>query len=544
MKKRNRLIIVIIALFVLVVGLGVGFLLYINKVNNMTTPYFLASDNNEITLNGEDNISISLPRGTKVDIKNKAVEIDNQEYRQFVYEDKTYYVLQQFLELDRKDCVREKQLYTLRNHVLTSSYDTYKISDYLFKNTKVDISGYHELLDDGSVDYYYVNNTGYISSKYLAHEYYDTSLDSSIYSDCFFRSGGDPTKIDYYAKEKLDFKNNKMPDVVKALYINAEAICDTDDYVEIARKTSGINAFVVDIKDCYIDTQLAYNSNVAFDYAPSTSNIVNTYETYKENVKKLKDAGYYLIGRITAFKDDAFANDNPDEALMYNGHLYEYGFVKWPSIFSRKMWEYDLALAYEAAIDMGFNEIQFDYVRLPEDTEDVELRNVYDESHIEAITEFLRYACEYLHNIDVYVSADVFGETSGDDYTYFSAWSTSYGQFWPAISNVVDAISSMPYPDHFSSYSFDIPEPWYDVYDLMYRWGKATKYAQENTYDQAKCRTWIMAQSSDVYDVEYSPDFIADQIQGLKDAGVFDGYLTWNAASSEYRYNLYADVLD
>jgi hypothetical protein len=53
-----------------------------------------------------------------------------------------------------------------------------------------------------------------------------------------------------------------------------------------------------------------------------------------------------------------------------------------------------------------------------------------------------------------------------------------------------------------------------------------------------------MAQNSDVYDVVYGPDFVADQIRGLRDAGVCDGYMTWNAASSFYKYEQYAEVLD
>ena len=333
-----------------------------------------------------------------------------------------------------------------------------------------------------------------------------------------------------------------MPEKVNALYINAEAVPAVERYIEIADSTAGINAFVVDIKDCYIDTQLAYDSPVSKIYAPS--NIPNSYDDYKESIRKLKDAGYYVIGRITAFKDDSFAIDNPDEALLYDGRLYNYGSVKWPSIFSRKMWEYNVALGLEAVNEMGFDEIQYDYIRLPEDTEDVELRNAYDETRAQAVTNFLRYAAEYLHNAGAYVSADVFGETSGDSTSYFTCFVSSYGQFWPAISNVVDAISSMPYPDHFAPYAYGIEEPWSYPGDLMYSWGRATYYAQENTYDKAKCRTWIMAQDSDPYDVYYDADMIAAQIEGLRMAGVDDGYLTWNAASSTYKYSQYIDVFN
>lgn len=543
MKKKKILIIILSIIFVLIAVYG-AFLFYTIKEGNKTNPFYLSSNNTTLSINDIDGSTTTLPRGTLVNIKNKTKTIDEIEYRIFDYEDNTYYILEDNLVIDRKDAVLEKQMYALRSYTLTKDYDSYIISGQVNKNDLVDISGYHELLEDGTVDYYFVNNQGYMASKYLALEYYETALDSSIYSNCFYRSGGDPTQIEYYEKDNISFENNDMPDVVKALYINAEAISATDSYIEIAKQTEGINAFVIDIKDCYVDTQLAYNSPVGKLYAPSTYNIPNTYESYKENVKKLKDAGYYLIGRITAFKDDSFAIDNPDEALIYNGELYQYGFVKWPSIYSRKMWEYNVALALEAVNDFGFNEIQFDYCRLPEDVEGVDLRNKYDESRIEAINKFLRYASEELHNAGAYISADVFGETSGDDPNSFSAWATSYGQFWPAISNVVDAISSMPYPDHFSNYAYGVSEPWINVYDLMYCWGKATFNAQANTYTPAKCRTWIMAQDSGPYDVEYTPSFIYDQIQGLKDANVFDGYLTWNAASSMYKYNSYIDVFD
>lgn len=544
MKKKKILIFVLLFVIICLVSFVSIFIINKIKYDNLTSPYFLACDDTTLTLSGEDNLSISLPRGFKVDIKNKKIEINDVLYNQFVLNDDTYYVKDENIVIDRNDCVNEKELFTLRNHVLTKSYDSYIITGYVFKNEKVEVSGFHELLDDGSVDYYFVNNCGFIPSVYLSKEFYETALDASIYSDCYFDDGGDPTKIDYYKKDEISFENNSMPSIVKALYINAEAICAADEYIEVAKCTKGINAFVVDIKDCYVDTQLAYDSKIGKEYAPSTYNIPNSYDEYQENVKKLKDAGYYLIGRITAFKDDSFANDNPSEALEYNGGLYRYGYVNWPSIYSRKMWEYNVALALEAINDFGFNEIQFDYCRLPEDVIDVELKNTFNESRIEAICNFLSFAKEQIHNAGAYISCDVFGEISGNYSDRFSAWPTDYGQFWPAMSNIVDAISSMPYPDHFSNYSYDVEDPWINVYDLMYNWGKATYHAQEYTYYPAKCRTWIMAQDSNEYDVVYTADFIKEQIDGLKDANVFDGYLTWNAASDLDSYYDYVDVFD
>ena len=543
-KEAKKKLIMCLILAVLLVSLGGGILIrYLEENFSKTSTYYLASDQPTISLYDKDGNELIFFRGFEAQIKPKKAKVDEIEYNQLVYNDNVYYVADEYLVESRDQCVRETELYALRDHVLTKGYDDFHIADFIKKGTHLDISGYHELLNDGTVDYYEVNNTGYISSKYVAQQYYETELDSGIYADVYFSGGGSPEAIDYYHKEEFTPKT-LMPEKVNGLYINAEGIASADDYIALAKQTPGINAFVVDIKDCYIDTQLAYESSVAQQYAPSTYNIPNSYESYKANIRKLKDAGYYLIGRITAFKDDSFAIDNPDEALMYNGELYSYGSVKWPSVFSRKMWEYNVALGLEAVNDLGFDEIQYDYVRFPEDVEDVELRNSYDETRAQGVTNFLRYATEYLHNAGAYVSADVFGETSGDDASEFSAFVSYYGQFWPAISNAADAISSMPYPDHFAAYSYGISEPWNYPGELMYSWGKATFYAQENTYDKAKCRTWIMAQNSDPYDVVYGSSEIAAQIDGLRRAGVDDGYLTWNAAGSLYKYEQYASVLD
>jgi len=551
MKKKRRRIKIgrIILLLTIIVGIVAGVTFGIFKLidyleyTKKTQTMYLASKYKTISILDEDLLAHEFVRGTKVEVKEKPVKIDDAEYREFVIDDVKYHCSDDVLVSELRDCVKEDHLYTLRNSVITKDVDTYLIADYVKKNTEVSITGYKNLLEDGSVDYYEVNGVGYLSSDKLDYEYHKTSLDSSIYSDAYYY-GGDPTLIDYYEKQEVSFEDNKMPDVVRALYINAEGIRSVDSYIELA-KGSDINAFVVDIKDSYDDTQLAYDSPLKDIYAPSTSNIPNKYDDYKGYIKKLKDAGFYVIGRITAFKDDAFAYDNPSESLTLDGETYHYAYVYWPSIFSRKLWEYDVALGLEGVKEMGFDEIQYDYVRMPERVpEATDTKNKYSEGRAEAITEFLRYACEQIHLAGAYVSADVFGEISGWTTDESTAFVTSYGQFWPAISNVVDAISSMPYPDHFSGGSFGVSSPWANPGDIMYEWAKATYQAQKQTYSPAKVRTWIQAQDSDAYDIDYGQYEIKAQIDALKDADVYDGFMTWNAAGSLRKYREYIDVLN
>ena len=144
----------------------------------------------------------------------------------------------------------------------------------------------------------------------------------------------------------------------------------------------------------------------------------------------------------------------------------------------------------EAVELMGFNEIQFDYVRFPDSTwyyEDrgiIDFRNTYGETKAQAVQRFLMYATDILHEHNAYVSADVYGESA---YNYV----TAYGQYWTAISNVVDVISGMPSPDHFSAWGDWLP--WEHPYDTLYDWGEYVMIRQSETATPAIVRTWIQA---------------------------------------------------
>ena len=197
------------------------------------------------------------------------------------------------------------------------------------------------------------------------------------------------------------------------------------------------------------------------------------------------------------------------------------------------MWQYKVDLALEAVELMGFNEIQFDYVRFPDGTwyyEDWELdyRNTYNESKAQAVQRFLMYAADRLHDAGVYVSADVFGECA-------EAYVCSYGQYWPAISNVVDVISAMPYPDHYAASGDWLP--WEHPYDTMYGFGADAAERQTETASPAVVRTWIQCYNAFVEPYTYyGPSQVSDQIQALEDTGNTGGYMTWHGASSTGKY--------
>ena len=154
----------------------------------------------------------------------------------------------------------------------------------------------------------------------------------------------------------------------------------------------------------------------------------------------------------------------------------------------------------------------------------------------QAVQRFLMYACDRLHDKGVYVSADVFGECA-------EAYVCAYGQYWPAITNVVDAISAMPYPDHYGASGDWLP--WEHPYETLQAFGKKAAARQTEVPTPGAVRTWIQAYNAikEPY-TTYGPSQIAAQIKALRDTGNTGGYMTWNAASSVAKYRYISSALD
>ena len=480
-----------------------------------------------------------LPRGTKVQELEK-VQNENETYIKIKYEDQEYLVKEENLN---EDIVQEKEIYVRTPSILYENEDG-KILSQLKKGDKLEITGYDKLDVTGKVNMYKVKQDGiegYVYEKYLNQNEQEAlkNYDNGYYEIHLSRNdtlgGGDAASLDYYPYEKPIFKDNPMPEEVNALYINAQSVKNIDEYIEIAKQTK-INAFVVDIKD---NTSPAYKSEVMKKLSPTNyENAILEIDEYKAAIKKIKDNNFYAIGRITTFKDDYYAIDNPTDTIYdkRSNEPFNHNDSYWPSAYSRNVWYFNVELAKEAVNTMGFNEIQFDYVRFPDRTSYLEqyldYKNQYNETKAQALQQFVMYACDELHKLDVYVSIDVFAESAHQ-------YVTAYGQYFPAISNIADVISPMPYPDHFNEHQYGIENVvWTVPYELIYIW--ANNYVnerQQETTTPAIVRTWIQTYDTirEPY-IIYDNNKVSDQIKGLYDAGIKTGYITWNSGSSIYKY--------
>lgn len=527
------------------------------EIINETDMYVASASLNVDLYDLEYNKVDHIARGTKVDayekdLTNSLNEEDTNIYWKIDYNNIEYLMLKSDLVTNFENSVLEREKYVRTPVSIYKTGDDIELLGLINKGEKVEIIGFDKLLDDGKVSKYkikYNDIEGYVYEKYLVDTYDDAIKNydqDGTYQTHLARTdiygGGSGGNLDYYPYEKPVFEDNIMPNEVRSLYLNGGVLGNIDEYINLA-KQNNINAFVVDIKD---SGSPSYASKVMQELSPTNyNNAINSFEYYQSVIKKLKDNGFYVIGRITVFKDHYFAIDHPEYAIVNssNGALFSHNGSYWPSAYQRKVWEFNVRLAKEAVTEMGFNEIQFDYVRFPDRTYKLEangtmnMRNDYGEEKAQAIQRFLMYACDEIHSVGAYVSADVFGESA---YTYVAA----YGQYWPSISNVVDVISAMPYPDHFNTHDFGISEVvWTVPYKLMYTWGTYAANRQKEIPTPAIVRTWIQA-----YDTIKSPYIIYDatkiseQIQGLYDAGLRGGYMTWNSGSSLVKYNYIASA--
>ena len=492
-------------------------------------------------------------RGTTVEKFKDSEDINGKSYNKLVNaseilkqeeenKDAEYYMESDSLVKTKKEVVKEKIVYARTPSTIYKEASGPAIESFASKGSELKVIGYDELMKDGRVKKYkiaYVEGEaageGYVYGKYMvtnqeeADAVYEPVYEK-VKNDNYGMNlyGGKAAQLDYYPREAASIEGNEFCSDAKAMYINGTAAVKYSNYVKLIESTN-CNAAVIDIKDGY----LAYKSEVAKELSPrSYKTAYASVEDYKKGIDAYRNTGAYLIGRIVVFNDPIYAKDHPEDCIKYGGDS------GWPSAFSRNVWEYNVRLAIEAVKLFGFNEIQFDYVRFPESSYEMSrsgkanFRNAYDEEKGQAVQNFCMYAADSLHEEGAYMSVDVFGESA---YGYM----TAYGQYWPGIANVTDAISAMPYTDHMGA-----DGAWENPYSTMLAWSKKAKKQQDKIENPAAARTWITGYNTPHWNpvVDYDGKKLKDQVKALNKAGLTGGFIPWNAASDLGKYRQYKDV--
>lgn len=295
-------------------------------------------------------------------------------------------------------------------------------------------------------------------------------------------------------------------------------------------ETNQLNALVIDMKGdrgfipFKVDLPLA-------DRIGAQNTIL--IQNIKGLLNQLKTKDLYLIARIVVFKDDLLARAKPEWAVRTKGGgIYrDREKLRWVDPFNRDVWDYNIALA-KIAVELGFDEVQFDYVRFPDTRSGLFSKPANEDSRTQAITGFLEAAYRELSPLNAMVAADVFG------YVPWNHNDTDIGQKIVPITQAVDVVCPMLYP---SGYHLGIPKyrnPVQHPYQIVYL---SLQRAQERTgVSPLRFRPWLQAFRDYAFrGGPFKEDKMRTQLKAAEDFGA-SGWMFWNPRNV-YPTGLFAD---
>ncbi len=296
--------------------------------------------------------------------------------------------------------------------------------------------------------------------------------------------------------------------------------------------TTELNAMVIDVKNDH--GVMSYRSEIEIVQEAGANRSV-PIKNISEVMEELKKRDIYPIARVVVFKDPNLPEKRPEWAIQRNGGgvWRDNKRVAWVNPYEKKVWDYNIAIAKEAAL-VGFREIQFDYVRFPENAHRVDREAYYPGADGKpkdvAIQDFLVYAREQLEEYNVHIAADVFGVIA-------TSWGDSdrIGQTWEKIAPCVEYSCPMIYPSHYSPGYFGFPVP--DANPVGTVRHALTDAVQRNApienpgiirpWLQSFTATWIRGH------IRYGPEEVRAQIDTALELGI-DEFFIWNAVNRYY----------
>ena len=354
-----------------------------------------------------------------------------------------------------------------------------------------------------------------------------------------------------YAKAVIAIKPGNVPTEialerfrVKALYVTA-AIASApgaiDEYLTLIEKTE-LNAIVIDIKSDLRDDlgMIYYDSQVPLAKELGLS---RPYIDMPALVKRLRDAGIYTIARVQLFShDNVLSNARPDWSIKLRATGEVYADYPGPGIryayldpTNHNVWDYNIQLGVEAA-QMGFDEINYDYIRFPDwykdkadftktllFSEPIDPANNPDRMY-QVLTEFMDEAHRAINGAGAKMSVDLFGRV-------VLGKSMTIAQDIKRMGAFADYIVPMPYPSLWWPGAFDLASPVDEPFKVI---DAATVAGLEQIQGQyARLRFWLQDHTDPwAYKVvKYGPAEVRAQIDAAEQHAELDGWMLYDSAN-------------
>jgi hypothetical protein len=314
------------------------------------------------------------------------------------------------------------------------------------------------------------------------------------------------------------------PKEIRAIYLNAWVFGGRRfyDLVRLA-DTTEINAFVIDVKD---DTgYLTYRSQVPTAIEIGANGELRARDI-RERLQLLHAHGIYPIARIVVAKDPLLATRKTEWAVKHTaGGLWRDRLnFAWVDAFNDSVWVYAGQLG-EEAVQMGFSELQFDYVRFPDEPKSKLASAVFNgqrkgESSRQGVTRNIRMLRQRMKPLGVPFTIDIFGMTTSTEVDL------GIGQVWEDLVTSADVVLPMVYPSHYYGGFGDIQHPNSEPYKVVRRAIEDGIKRSAPLGETAEIRPWLQAFTLGA--PRYTAFHVKEQIRAVEDLGI-KSWVLWNA---------------
>jgi hypothetical protein len=325
------------------------------------------------------------------------------------------------------------------------------------------------------------------------------------------------------------------PDTLRGLYVNRWAALGSKlDRLIVVARTTEINALVIDVKDdrgfvlyrSSVPLAREIGADTADGHWMSRSKLRAVLDTMTAH-------GIYPIARIVVAKDPLLAQKKLDLAIKRKSDLKPWldkNGHPWLDPHQRVVWQYAADLAREA-YEVGFSEVQFDYVRFPDEKRLIN-ETVYPLANGRTRAQVIRDQLGFVRNAlkpqGIRVTADVFGLTATD------TTDMGIGQRWEMFIDQVDVVLPMIYPSHFARGTYRLRNPNAHPYQTI---NHALKDAIART-DSIPHAALIIPWYQDF--TLGAPRYEAAQIRAQMRAGYDNGFQSWILWNPKSNYTLAA----
>ena len=324
------------------------------------------------------------------------------------------------------------------------------------------------------------------------------------------------------------------PDTLRGLYVNRWAAIGPPMWqlIELA-KTTEINALVIDVKDDR--GLLLYRSSVplAREIGADTTQPMSAARM-RAVLDSLRANGIYPIARIVVAKDPLLASRRSEWAIRRKDDSTKIwrdsDSTAWLDPTRPEIWTYAADVAAEA-VRLGFSELQFDYVRFPDEDRVIEegrYARLQGRLRAEVIRDQLGELRARVKPLGVPMGIDVFGLTATD------STDMGIGQRWEMFIDRADVVLPIVYPSHFAPGTYGLRNPNADPYKTIGRALEDAIRRSQGIAGAARIVPWYQDFTMG------PPAYGAEQVRAQIRSGYASGFHSWILWNPGSRYTVEA----